>query len=334
MCNISVIIPVYNAEQYLNRCIESVVNQSCRDIEIILIDDGSKDSSAIICKHWQKIDSRVKFFSKSNGGVSSARNAGINLSQGKFLTFIDSDDYIDVNYCELLMSKMKDDIDLVAMGAYSVMENTVVPIKHRLRSGLYCLEDLKHHIVDDGTMSGFTLYSSCAILYRNEIIQKGRILFRENIKYSEDGLFNTEYIYACMNNVYIDYNNYIYYYRVNMNSATHTIDVLSEKYNESQDNVNIILEEYNIRYPQYDISRQISARYITLKLSEILCIVDTNQSLDRIKNIIKSHNFRNGLRYLNFRRMNRLKKAMYLLLKIRNASLIMNVLRSYINPRR
>ena len=99
---ISIIIPIYNVEKYMEKCLNSVVNQTYNNIEIILIDDGSKDKSREICDNYAKKDNRIKVVHKENNGVSSARNTGIDMSKGKYITFIDSDDYIDTDYIETL----------------------------------------------------------------------------------------------------------------------------------------------------------------------------------------------------------------------------------------
>ncbi len=101
---ISVVIPVYNVENYLRRCIKSVLRQSYDKIEIILVDDGSTDNSGKICDEFEKIDSRIKVYHKTNGGLSDARNYGLKYVEGSWITFIDSDDYIDKKYIEKLYS--------------------------------------------------------------------------------------------------------------------------------------------------------------------------------------------------------------------------------------
>ena len=99
---VSVIIPVYNVENYLKRCIDSVVNQSLRNIEIILIDDGSLDSSSKICDEYKVLDERITVIHKQNEGLGMARNTGIDIASGKYIAFVDSDDYIESNMYELL----------------------------------------------------------------------------------------------------------------------------------------------------------------------------------------------------------------------------------------
>ena len=99
---ISVIIPVYKVEKYLNKCVDSVLNQTYKNLEIILVDDGSPDKCPEICDEYAKKDDRIKIIHKQNGGLSDARNVGIEKSTGEYITFIDSDDYVDSNYIEQL----------------------------------------------------------------------------------------------------------------------------------------------------------------------------------------------------------------------------------------
>lgn len=103
---ISVIVPIYNVEKYLGRCIESIVNQTYKNIEIILVDDGSPDNCPEICDNWEKKDERIKVIHKENGGLSDARNAGLEIASGDYISFIDSDDYISLDFFETLLETM------------------------------------------------------------------------------------------------------------------------------------------------------------------------------------------------------------------------------------
>ena len=113
----SIIVPVYNCEQYLEKCLNSLLKQSYKNIEIILINDGSNDNSEKICLNYKKLDSRIKYYKKDNGGVSSARNLGINVCNGDYITFLDSDDYLDIDTIEFINNYInKSDIDLIRYG--------------------------------------------------------------------------------------------------------------------------------------------------------------------------------------------------------------------------
>lgn len=115
----SVIVPIYNREKSIKKCVDSILRQSEKDFELILVDDGSTDNSLKICKDFEKTDNRIIVIHKENGGVSSARNAGIDVARGKYVVFVDSDDYVDNNYLEILSSK---DADLVISGV--IFEST------------------------------------------------------------------------------------------------------------------------------------------------------------------------------------------------------------------
>lgn len=101
---ISIIVPVYNAEKTLHKCVDSIINQSYKDWELLLVDDGSIDRSALICDDYVKQDKRIKVFHKQNGGVSSARNVGLDNVKGEWVSFIDSDDWVEIDYLENLYS--------------------------------------------------------------------------------------------------------------------------------------------------------------------------------------------------------------------------------------
>ena len=126
MCNsivsnskVSVIVPVYNVEGYLSRCLESLVRQTLKEIEIILVDDGSIDSSGTICEDYAAKDNRIRVIHKANGGLSSARNAGIKIATAEHIMFVDSDDYVDENYCLLPYEiSIEKDIDIVCFDYY------------------------------------------------------------------------------------------------------------------------------------------------------------------------------------------------------------------------
>ena len=108
MPKVSIIVPVYKAEKYLNRCIDSILAQTFIDWELLLIDDGSPDKSGEICDEYSKKDQRIKVFHKSNGGVSSARNLGLDYVKGQWITFIDADDYIDSSFCNINEAEIND----------------------------------------------------------------------------------------------------------------------------------------------------------------------------------------------------------------------------------
>ena len=126
MKKVSIIIPVYNVEQYLERCLETVVNQSYKGLEIILVDDGSTDSSGKICDKYKELDERIVCIHKENGGLSSARNAGVNIATGEYFVFVDSDDWVSIRMVETLTKALqKNNSDIVCCEFYNVSDSTL-----------------------------------------------------------------------------------------------------------------------------------------------------------------------------------------------------------------
>lgn len=124
---ISIIIPVYNVQDYLDECIKSIINQTYKHLEIILVDDGSPDKCPEICDIWEKKDGRIKVIHKSNGGLSSARNAGLEIAHGEYISFVDSDDFLPNNAIEILYSRICQDnkIGIVSGQIYRYKDNSV-----------------------------------------------------------------------------------------------------------------------------------------------------------------------------------------------------------------
>lgn len=122
MNKISVIVPIYNVEKYLPTCLNSIINQTYKNLEILLINDGSSDNSGEICENYAKMDNRIHVFHKRNEGVSSARNLGIDLSVGDFISFVDPDDFLDLNLYEIVISNMeKYNADIICFNCYDVI---------------------------------------------------------------------------------------------------------------------------------------------------------------------------------------------------------------------
>jgi glycosyltransferase involved in cell wall biosynthesis len=125
---ISVILPVYNVEAYLDRCLESLVNQTYTALEILLIDDGSQDGSGELCDTWAKRDGRIRVWHRENGGAAAARNSGLDLATGDYILFVDADDYVDVDHCRVLMETIRGNpaLDCVICGLLCVDDEGAV----------------------------------------------------------------------------------------------------------------------------------------------------------------------------------------------------------------
>ena len=182
---ISIIVPVYNVEPYLAKCIDSLINQTYNNIEIILIDDGSNDGSGEICEEYSKIDKRIRVVHEENQGVSHARNVGIELSTGKYITFCDSDDFIENNMYEEIMKKMiTDDFEVVIVNYNVIKDNRIIPKKFQIPAEM--TKDQFLYYMSKKYFRGFC----CNKVYKSELIRETDIRFEEDIAYCEDMLFN------------------------------------------------------------------------------------------------------------------------------------------------
>ena len=187
---ISIILPAYNAENFLPQMVESILCQSLEDWELILVDDGSYDRTSIICDKFAGLDSRIRVIHKTNGGVSSARNVGIENANGYFITFVDADDYIIPQYLGALCSSIED-ADISIFSLTPVLSDNEIIIKQ----GEFEISYLKYSLSD-----GYIEASKKSLLhppvckcYRNELIKANKLRFDESISMGEDLLFNLSY---------------------------------------------------------------------------------------------------------------------------------------------
>ena len=149
---ISIVLPIYNVENYIEKCMESVLNQTYKNIEIILVDDGSPDNCPIICDQYVKEDNRVKVVHKENGGLSDARNAGIKVANGDYITFIDSDDYVDKDYVEFFYNTIEETDADIAIGGHRVIYDSgkIIEKETHENSVLEPKKVLERILYDDG----------------------------------------------------------------------------------------------------------------------------------------------------------------------------------------
>ena len=189
MPKISVIVPVYNTEKYLHRCVDSILAQAFADFELLLVNDGSKDKSGAICDEYAAKDSRVRVFHKENGGVSSARNVGIENAKGKWITFVDSDDWVSFRYLENLYAHSLNGVDLVF--SYATIDNGVDSYKENYLACLVKSDDLDEIFIKND-IAWHT--SPWAKLYKIELINRNNLRFVENVYIGEDLIFLYSYI--------------------------------------------------------------------------------------------------------------------------------------------
>lgn len=213
---VSVIVPVYNVKEYLNRCLESLINQTYRNLEIILIDDGSTDGSDSLCDKWSSNDSRIKVIHSENHGVSHARNLGLNQASGDLISFIDSDDWVDRDWYKKLVKEMVRSQTDVCVGAF-VRDDGIsqwVDLNKGMPQILTHIDAIKELFKTDKTrLFGWHL---CDKLYNRKILTGIRL--NESIAMAEDMLFCFEAVYKSSKVSY--YPTFGYHYRVRQGSAT------------------------------------------------------------------------------------------------------------------
>ncbi|NSL52729.1 glycosyltransferase [Calidifontibacillus erzurumensis] len=200
MTKISIIVPIYNVEKYLRRCIESIQKQTLKDIQIILVNDGSKDNSLAICKEYGAVDERIVVIDQPNGGVSSARNAGLEVAKGEYIGFIDPDDWIEANMYESLYKQAKNIDADVCMCDYIIEKNgKSVPIKMNINKDNLEGEEIIKKIIANmigssnlNSGSQTIMGSVWRIIAKRDLLEKNQLKFKVGIPLMEDLLFCIE----------------------------------------------------------------------------------------------------------------------------------------------
>lgn len=295
---VSVIVPVYNVERYLCRCVESIQKQTYSELEIILVDDGSLDKSPIICDKFSNQDVRVKVIHKENQGVGFARNTGLEYATGKYVTFVDSDDWIAKDHIEkLVCAAQENDADAV-IGSYTkaYANGRKVPICVGIEQRCYKRSQIVEKVVlpligaEEGYLYDVQLESSvCMNLYDLQIIRDNKVLFVDNKEIgSEDFFFNVDFLTRAKCVVAINEKGYFYY--ENSNSTTRKYDFARIKRIE---NYYILACAYADKYGIIERARERIERTYLMKIRVTLrLIVNSNmtykQKCDEIDNIIKN----------------------------------------------
>ena len=242
---ISVIVPIYKVEEYLDCCIESIVNQTYLNLEIILIDDGSPDNCPEICDHWAKLDNRIEVIHKENGGLSDARNTGLRKAKGEFICFVDSDDWIEKPYIEYLYDLIiKNDADLSACDVSFVSNSdSVKPKEYKNSVSFVCdTEEALSQLIKG---KGFRAVAWNK-LYKKSIISD---MFFEIGKFHEDEFFTYRVIDKCKKLAYIDIP--LYNYRQREGSI---MNIVSERHLDALDASVERLTFFKSKYPELYIS--------------------------------------------------------------------------------
>lgn len=191
---ISIVIPIYNAEGYLDKCLSSILRQDMHSFEVILVDDGSTDSSSLICERYSSTDPRFKTIVKANGGVSSARNAGMDVADGEYMMFVDSDDALAPGALSILSAATEGFPDFV-LGGFNVYDDGIFyEASAPASASSYAAEEIGAFFTDTMTGSGKLFRGPWAKLYRTSVIRRNGLRFNESLCYAEDKLFIYEFL--------------------------------------------------------------------------------------------------------------------------------------------
>jgi glycosyltransferase EpsJ len=266
---ISIIVPVYEAEKSICKCIDSILNQTFNDFEVLLINDGSTDQSGDICDEYTKAHSNIHAFHQENGGPSAARNKGIDEAKGKYIVFIDSDDYVEKKFLESFFIKEKNPTNTLVQQGY-VNENKYGEKEYRgWPSKIFHQSQFSELFLNTKFIKRLQLI--CGKLYELKIIKEQHIKFHSDIKFGEDLIFLLDYLHYIDSFILI--NKSYYHYKYNGKSLSRSyqeyeqgikrfelvkkrLDSLSEKFNLSQE-----LQDYNDSYIGTYLIRSLKGLY-------------------------------------------------------------------------
>lgn len=252
---ISIIVPVYKVEKYLDACVRSILDQSYRDLEVILVDDGSPDRCGVMCDEWAHLDNRVRVIHKENGGVCSARNTGLDAARGEYVAFVDSDDWIEPDMYTAMMEKVVEfGCDVVLCDCIKEHPGKTTLYTHPIRPGFYGRAELEReyfpHLLMMENVEYPATISNWLLLFRRELAKGIRYL--TGVRYSEDLLFGAQLLYRSNSFFYIK-GKALYHYRMNPTSATHRfVPDKWQDYLKLHDGIREAFEN-----SEFDFSRQI-----------------------------------------------------------------------------
>lgn len=225
---ISIIVPIYKVEKYIKQCVDSIIAQTYKDIEIILVDDGSPDNCPVICDEYAKQDSRVKVVHKANGGLISARKAGLQVSTGEYVCFVDGDDWIEADmYEHIAKSVDMTGADCIITQFYFEYPNNPQKSNYKLNRELYIRSEIEKEIFPtmlfDNQYYKFGIFPNCwTKVFKRELLEKHLMDTDDRIRMGEDIAFTYPCLMECQTIAFVD--KALYHYRINPESMTKMYD--------------------------------------------------------------------------------------------------------------
>lgn len=328
---VSIIVPIYNVEKYLDRCMDTLLNQSLKDIEIIMVDDGSPDNCPKMCDEYAKRDSRVKVIHKENAGLGFARNSGLEIARGEYIAFVDSDDYVEKDMYEQLYSAANTkQVEMVLCGFFrdkdGCRENGLVANMPKENAVIDSCQDYVTNLIGqlpEIYYSMFYGYAVWNILFSGDIIRKYNIRFEsERIYLSEDILFQIEY--ASKISKVLLYPTPLYNYCLNAGTLTTKFD--TNRYAKAvtlYEKLRITLISLDIHIDHFELRTQ---RMLLAKT--LYCVCDAIKALNfkeahrEVKKICNNPVLRQVMKVYPVYRMNIKRRYFYLAMKYRCCSII------------
>lgn len=317
MSKISIIVPVYNVkEEYFEKCINSIINQTLKDIEIIIVDDGSINGISKNCRRFADNDDRIVFIQQRNQGVSVARNNAIKIATGEYIMFVDSDDWLEVNACERLYQYTKNNMDVVIGRNYSYYDEKKEEVEANFEGSkvneIIDKSDIYKMLLIDSSKNKYAYMATpWAKLYKMELLKNKSILFNKNLKIGEDMLFNLDTI--VLGNKIIVVDELIYHYRIHKNSTGYR---LADKFEENCINTYKYLEERN---QKYDLKLANEIYYYKIRLLDNILKFGkkVKESSREIKKIVNEPIYNEAIKKINIKMLRMRRKILVIFARIK-----------------
>lgn len=324
----SLIIPVYNSEKYIDRCLDSVVNQNYGNYEVIIVDDGSRDHSSQVIEKYLA-DSRFRYYYKDNGGVSDARNYGLSKAKANWVMFLDSDDWLRKDALEIITTKISKSVDIIQCNlsmigekgtfTYKLPEQQVITDKKEILETIISVEygNTKYHM----------RFGDCRCIggkfYRRSLVENNKISFPVGIKVFEDGIFNL-ICYSKADTILI-FNTPLYFYSINQSSATHIYnDLIEKQYRSILKEIECFMRNNYIKSNSYYYCA-FDFLYLTLK-SIVELKLPINKKIKMAKKVLNDMEYNKSLDCVSMMYLNRRKRKIYQYIKKENIFMVIIII--------
>lgn len=309
--SVSIIVPVYNASSTLYRCIDSILAQNFSDFELLLINDGSKDNSGVICDEYVAKDPRVRVIHKENGGVSSARNLGLDNAKGEWIAFVDSDDWVAVDYIKNLYSHTTDNIDLVVSFPTYIYNDGSSKIP-KYKEKRVCEHNFEKIFVEHSMHQNTSPWSK---LFRKKLIEENKIRFCEEMHIGEDLLFLYNFMLVSIRIYISSETDYMYSYDLT-SSLTKRVNSFKSEYTGYANIKQVVNKLITIRNIRLDASLQRLGWVVGFYTRNVLNALYHDNTIDRKHRmeILKDMDAEPYIKYLNITA----RKERFLILLLKN----------------